>query len=338
MSLLSALASPITAPYHYVDNGLNSLLGAPATAGSVTSAANYNNPPAPVAQVPSKAQNNPPADPTSGQTGTVLGDSTTSQYSPEDLAAYNLYTGQAQDALSRASAAYSAQQANVASSYGQQQNALNSSNAAATNQYQTGVTGNQQSKLTNDNAVNQQANASYQSILRILGGLGASGGSEAQYLVPQLVNQNTSAQLSAAGQTYAQNARTLDQNYGDYQNQEKNQQAQLNDWKTGQLATDQADYTQTQQNLLGILAGLQSKSAAPSDLASSLNSVVGTIPNDVAQNPTYTGTTPVYNAPTLGSFEAANAPVAQVAPTAAGSSATPYLSVLAGPQKKQQTA
>lgn len=274
---------------------------------------------------------------TTAQSGAAAGASTgAGQYSPQDLAAYNLYASQAQDALNRAQAAYSTRQGNINSSFNTQQNELNSAADAARNQYQTGVTGNQQSRLTDANQIHTAANAGYQSLLHILGGLGAGGGSEAQFLAPDLVKQSMSQQEGQAGQAFAQNARSLDQNYGDFQNKEKNQRDQLIDWRNSQLATDQAAYNTTQQNLLNILAGLRSRSAAPTDLASSLNSVVSTIPNEVAQHPTYTGTTPVYNAPSLTSFETSAMPTAQVAPTAPGGASTPFLNLLLGEQKKQQ--
>lgn len=249
---------------------------------------------------------------------------------------YGLYTGQAQDALSRALQAWNATQSGVNQQYGTQFNELQGGLQNAQTQHDQGVTQSQQDRLTATNQANQQGAASYQSLLSLLGGMGAGGGSEAQYLVPQLVNQEVSQNLSGVGQTYAKNARALDTTLGNFQNEEKTAEQKLNDWKATQLANGQAGYSQTQSNLLGLLAGLNSKAAPAADLGSQVASIAGGIQNQASLNPTYNGTTPIYTPASLDSYTAGSANTAQVTPAAGGASATPYLDLLMGIQKKQQ--
>jgi hypothetical protein len=166
--------------------------------------------------------------------------------------------------------------------------------------------------------------------------MGAGGGSEAQYLVPQLVNQQVSQNLSGVGQTYAKNAQNLDTTLGNYQNQEKTAEQKLNDWKAQQLANGQGQYNQTQQNLLSLLAGLQSQAAPAADLGAQVQNIAGGIQNPININPQYTGVTPTYTPASLDSYTAGNMSTAQVTPAAGGGSATPYLDLLLGSQKKQQ--
>lgn len=317
---------------------LNALPGYSTLGANITNpAVNYKGIANPGTSQPTKATSGTVTPSTSSNPVTDASSGASSGPSVSDLAAYNLYAGQTNNALAQNDSALSAENTGVNNSYNQQDNTLASQLAAATNTYGQTKTQDQQDKLTNDNAINTQSNAGYQSLLRILGGMGAGGGSEAQYLVPQAVGQQASAQLSGAAQTYAKNEQSNDNTYNNYLDQEKGQQQQLDDWKSSQLANDQAAYNTTKSNLLSILSGINSRSAAPSDLATSLNSVVGTIPNIANINPTYTGSTPVYNAPSLSSYEAPTATTASAAANTPGSSSlTPYLALLTGQQQKQQ--
>jgi hypothetical protein len=253
--------------------------------------------------------------------------------------AYSLYAGQAQSALQRALDAFNTQQGAIGHQFDTQHNQLTSALQQNQADYQNGLTQQDQTRLTNDNSIKQGGYQGYQSLMRVLGAMGAGGGSEAQYLVPQLVGQNMNQQLGGADQTAAQNKQALTSTFNNYLGQEKNQEKQLNDWKTGQLQTAQQTYNQNKANLSNILSALNSHADSAANLGSQLANQQANIPNVIDFNPTYTGATPVYQAPNLSTFEAKAPAPASVNPTAAtGNATTPYLSMILGNQKKQQTA
>lgn len=299
---------------------------------------NYYTPPA--GSSPVKANSTPGTTSTQGQ---VLGDSTISGSGASTATvdpAYALYAGQANDALARALTAYNNAQAATNQQYSTNQNELTSGLNQTTGDYNTGLTSQDQARLTNDNQIYQNANQGYQSIMRILGGLGAGGGSEAQYLVPQLVGQQLNQQLGGADQTAAQNKQSLTTNYNNYLDQEKNQQKQLNDWKAQQLAQTGATYNDTKAKLSNLLAALNSHADTAANLGSQVNALDATIPTTITAPQTYTGTTPVYTAPNLSTFETQTLPAAQIQSATRGAGSTlPYLALALGQdqQKKQQT-
>jgi len=267
---------------------------------------------------------------------TTIGSGTSTTVDP----AYALYAGQANDALGRALAAYNNANGATNQQFNTNQNELTSGLNQTTSDYHTGLTSQDQARLTNDNQIYQNANQGYQSIMRILGGLGAGGGSEAQYLVPQLVGQQLNQQLGGADQTAAQNKQSLTTNYNNYLTDEKKQQQNLNDWKTQQLAQTGATYNDTKAKLSNLLAALNSHADTAANLGSQVNTIDSTIPNTITAPQTYTGTTPVYTAPNLSTFETQTLPAAQIQSASRGAGSTlPYLALALGQdqQKKQQT-
>jgi hypothetical protein len=302
---------------------------------------------------PAPAQGGQVSHPDSGNTGSAApsgGSSSsapTSSWTPQNQAEYQQATDTAQNALGRLPNQLDIAKANVNDQFSQQYNGLQSGVKDANNQYHTGVTKNQQSHLTDENGINQQASVGLRSLLRILGGMGAGGGSEAKYLAPEAVTQEASAQLGGAGRTYAQNAQDLDTNLNTFMNKEKTQEQQLNDWKTQQLNSAESTSNQSKVNLLNTLAKLAGQRtaamggngvAAEQPYIDQINSLSGEIDNLARFKPTFNGEVPVYTAPSLSSFELPTAPQAQVAGQAApGGANTPYLDMILG-KKKDQTA
>lgn len=280
---------------------------------------------------------------TAGITGTT---STAPAYNQATVDGFNQAIGTDQSALDRLGTQLGIAQGNINGQYTQQNNTLASSLAQANNSYNTSTDQNQQSLRTNKNQIADQASTGLTGLLRTLGAFGAGGSSEAQFVAPQAVAGQASQQRAGAGQTYAQNQSGLDTNWNNYQTQDKNQHAQLNDWQTQQLNSAQAQSDTNKQNLLSQLANLVgqksaamggSYTASAQPYIDQANAMSGTIDQLGKLNPTYTGTTPVYNAPSLSSYtvNANGAPTTQT--NALDSTTSPYLSLLLGNQKDKTT-
>lgn len=264
----------------------------------------------------------------------------TSSWTPQDQASYDQAVGVANAGLSRLPNQLAIARANVQDQFDQKYNGLRSGLAQAEQDYQQGVTQNQQQHLTNENGIKQGANSSYQSLLRILGGLGAGGGSEAKYLVPNLVGQQASQQLGGAGRTYAENAASLDKTIKTYQADEQNQEKSLNDWRQQQFQQAESTADANKQGLLQTLAQLASKKGGPGaaqPYLDQINSLASQIDNLTRFSPTFNGEVPVYTAPDLSSFQISPFAQAQVQNQAqqAGSN-TPFLSLLLNGDQRRQ--
>lgn len=226
---------------------------------------------------------------------------------------------------------------NVQGQYNVQKKSLANDDANALTQYNQGQTTNQQDYRTGENQVNQQAGEDQQSLLRLLAGMGAGGGSEAQYLVPQLVGDVAAKGLGQAANVYAKNAQGLSTNYGNFQNDEKDSENTLQNWLDQQQQSARSTADTNKQSLLTTIAGLQTNSASAQPYIDKINTLQGQIDDLQKFSPAYTGTMPTYTAAPLSTFTPAGNQQAQVtAQNNAQGSATPYLALLAGLQKKQQ--
>src|ERR1700757_3263396 len=266
-------------------------------------------------------------------------------YDPQVLSQYDQAIGTEQNALNRLPTQLGVAQGNIRTQYGQNLNELNSTKDQSQNSYNTSTNQNQQSLRTNKNQISDQASAGLRGLLRTLGAYGAGGSSDAQFVAPQAVATQASQPRAGAGQTFAQNQSGLDTNWNNFLSQDQNSRNKLNDWQTQQLNSAQAQSDQTKQDLLTKLADLTGKRAeyqggsytgAAQPFLDQANALSGQIDNLGRLNPTYTGTTPVYNAPSLSSYEvnAGGAPHAQVGnPSALTDQTSPYLSLLLNSQK-----
>lgn len=223
---------------------------------------------------------------------------------------------------------------NILDAYNTQVNALNGSKALTDRNYQdtsnqtlqnyVGARGNEQA------SVGQQAN----SLQRLLGAHGYQGSAN-QAAAYAAALQGTAANNALQGD-YAQNQQALDTNYGDYNNQFQNSLAQLGNQKQQQLNALQAQVDTNKSNLLQQLAGISSANGG--NTTNYLNQIngLGSAITSLGQqysNPVLQATAPVYQAPTLQSYDAPTQSSAQVSNNAAASNVSPYLSVLLGAQQ-----
>lgn len=223
---------------------------------------------------------------------------------------------------------------NVQKQYDQSKQSLDQDVQNATAQYGTDQTSNQQQYRTGENQVNQSASQDKQSLLRLLAGMGAGGGSEAQYLIPQLVGQQAAKGLAGAASTYADNGKTLSTNYGNFQNQEKQQEVGLENYLSqGQQQARSTADTQ-KSSLLQTLAGLQTNPANAQSYIDQITALQPQINQLQSFNPQYTGSLPTYQAPALSTFQPAGAQASQATVQQNAQGGTPsLLSLLAGQQK-----
>lgn len=296
--------------------------------------------PAPIA-----SQYNPTAPANADQSGAVAPNSTgvtTSTYNPAQIAGFDQAIGTDQNALNRIPTQLGIAQANIAGQYNQKNNELDSSKNQANASYDTSTNSNQQGYRTNKNQIADQASSGLNGLLRTLGAYGAGGSSEAMYNAPQAVAGQASQQRAGAGQNFAQNQSGLDTNWNNFLSSDKNERAKLTDWQTTQNNSAQSQSDTAKQSLLSHLADLVGKRAqaaggsytgAAQPYIDQANGLSGTIDNLARMNPTYTGNTPVYSAPSLSSYQVADhgSPTTQV--NALDSTTSPYLSLLLGNQK-----
>lgn len=225
----------------------------------------------------------------------------------------------------------------VQNTYNQNNNELNSSKAAAQNSYGQSTAQNQQQFVGNKNQINNQASSGLRSLLALLGQHGAGASSAAQYAAPDAVAQVANQQRSGAGQTYGQNQQALDTNWGNFQTGFDNSQRKLHDWLSQQQNSARSNSEQQRQALLEQLANLQSSPEAAQPYIDQINASAGRVDELAKFNPTYTGTTPVYNAPNVQSYtvDQTGNPTLGAPDNGTGAS-TPVLNFLLGLNRDQQ--
>lgn len=245
------------------------------------------------------------------------------------------------DALDRLPNQLAIAQGNINRNYNTQSNELDSGKAAAQQQYSTSTNQNAQNYRTNKNAIADQASGALRGLMRLLGAYGAVGSDLG--VAGNAVTNEANIQRAGAGQTYSQNQQGLDTNWNTYQNDWTNEKRKLNDWRTEQLDSAQAQNLTTKQDLLTRLADFKGQRAAAQggsyagsaqeylDQAQALGSRIDALGRI---NPTYTGKTVTYDAPTLDSYALANAPQATIQQTQGATS--PLLALLLGRDKTRQ--
>lgn len=275
----------------------------------------------------------PSAQPTQGTTTTYPGGS--SGPSASDLAAYNTYQGEANSDLGRLLSSYNNTVGSLDSNFGKQNNQLDSAKAATQNTYNNNVTQQHQDNLREQNQVRQGTYNAYQALMSFLSAHGGGNTSLAQEWAPTAAQHYQNEQVGNANQTTAANLRGLDTAWGNYLNDYKNKKETLLDTHNQDVANAASTYNDTKAKLDLILNRIGSRALQPGDIGSALAGL--NIPNVNFVQPSYTGTTPVYNAPNLSTFEA-QAPTASFAQPAAvsNSSATPALAYLLDQQQQKQ--
>jgi len=262
--------------------------------------------------------------------GNAYTDQASATQADQNLAAIQL----AQAALNRIPNQLAIADQNIGTQYDQSKQSLDTDAANALSSFNTSSTQNQQDYRTGQNTVNSQASQDNQSLLRILAGLGAGGGSEAKYLIPSLVGNVASKGLSAAAQTFGQNAQGLNTAYGNFQNQDKTERANLENWLSSQNNSAQSTADQNKISLLQTIAGLQTNLSAASPYLSQINDLSSAVDNLAKINPQYAGSLPQYVAPSLSTFvPQGNQPIA-IAQQATQPGTPSYLSLLSGLKDK----
>lgn len=225
--------------------------------------------------------------------------------------------------------------ANVGDQYSTALNRLQSAYNAANNQYGQQSTGNMQSLRTNKNNILDQQSQGLRGLLRTLGMYGAVG-SDAD-LASGVVTDQATRERSGAGSVFAQNQRGLDTNWGNFQNEDKNKRKEALDWKRQQERQVSEQTLTTKQDLLSRLAELKGQRAATIggsfkggaqpylDQANALSSRITELRRF---KPSFNGTTPVYNAPSLDSYQMGQGP--QIQAGGQPQTQTPALQALLG--------
>lgn len=258
---------------------------------------------------------------------------------PNVLAQYDQSINTTNSALGRLPNQLGIAQGNINRRYSTNLNELDSAKNQARSSFDTSVTQNKQNYRTDKNTINDSASAGLRGLLRTLGAYGAGGSSDALYVAPQAVATQASQERAGAGQNFSQNAQSLDTNWNNFLSEDDNSRRKLNDWKTEQLNSAQAQSDNTRADLLSKLAELSAAKAAynggngasaAQPYIDQANSLLRGVDELARINPTYSGTTPVYSAPSLGSYTVneGGAPTTNV--DALQSVTNPYTSLLLG--------
>jgi hypothetical protein len=263
------------------------------------------------------AANTAPSAPNTNNNGVVLGantgQNTTYNTGPSasQLAANQQAIDLANSAMGRLPGQLQTALGNVQHQYDQNYNQLQSGFNQAHQGYDQSTGQNTQQFVTNKNKINDQGSQGLLGLLRTLGQHGAGGSSAAMFAAPDAVNQFVTQQRSGAGQTYGENQQALDTNWGNYQSGFDNSKKQLADWLSRNQDQARTNSEQNRISLLSQLAGLQASPDAAQPYIDKINAANDQIDQLAKFNPTYNGTTPVYNAPSVASYtvDQAGAPV-----------------------------
>lgn len=234
--------------------------------------------------------------------------------------------------------------AGVESEYNQYKNEQQSSYNANENDYNKSTLQNRQNLQTNRNEITDRASSGLRGLLRILGAMGAGGGSVARYEAPGMVTSQANQEMSKAGQTYAQNQSNLDTDWGNYKEQFENDKKKLEDWKTGQIkAKKQANYEKGQSLLADLVTAYGNRAQYGGDYGDNINKTYDRIAdfrnkiNDLGKfsAPQYTGMTSVFKSPDLASYDTGNTNLSTQVSESNTSASSPILSALQGLTKKK---
>ena len=292
------------------------------------------------------------ANPNGGQASTEQPTSTGTTYSSTpNYAAISADTiaklGQSEstinNALGRLGNQLNIAKSNIGSQYGQRSGELDTSFNQNQNSYNSSTTQNKQNLRSNKNVINDQASSGLRGLQRLLGSYGAVGSDMG--LAGQAVAEQASAQNAGAGQAYAQNQRSLDTNWGNFNNQLESERKKLNEWRGQQEQQVEQQSATSRQDLLTKLSDIRGQMAAArggsyaagaQPYLDQANSLSGRIDELGRFNPTYSGVTPVYEAPTLGSYDTRNGATIGAQAQGRGGLNTPYLNILLGREKDKQ--
>ncbi len=223
----------------------------------------------------------------------------------------------------------------------EQQSAYNK----AQSEYDNSSKQNLQSLITNRNSITDNAAHGLRGLTRVLGAMGAGGGSVARYNAPDAVKSQADQENANAGLTFAQNQANLDTDWGNYKNDWENDKKKLEDWRTGQIKSAKQNIEKQRINLLDQLSELYGNRATyGADLGNSINDITNRIKSanqtirdlGTYQKPQYTGMTATYEAPALSTYDTGNTDLTTTVNDYGNSGSTNLLSLLRSIRKKNQ--
>lgn len=232
----------------------------------------------------------------------------------------------------------------VKGEYDQYKNEQQSSYDANKNDYDNSTKQNQQDLQTNRNDITNRASTGLRGLLRVLGAMGAGGGSVARYEAPNMVTSQANAEMSSAGKTYAQNQSNLDTDWGNYQNEFENDKKKLEDWYNGQVkAKKQANEEKRQSLLADLVTAYGNRAQYGGDYGNNINDAYDQIAKSRSRvtdlgkfaTPNYTGKTAVFESPDLASYDTGNTKLSTTVADSNTSATSPLLVALRGLNKRK---
>ena len=234
--------------------------------------------------------------------------------------------------------------AGVDNEYQTYKNEQQSSYNANKNDYDNSTLQNKQNLRQDRNDITSRASSGLRGLLRVLGAMGAGGGSEARYEVPEMVTRQANSEMDSAGRVYRQNQQNLDTDWGNYNEQFENDKKKLEDWYSGQVkAKKQENYEKGQSLLADLVTALGNRAQYGGDYGSSVDDAYNRIKsyrdqiNDLGKfTPTqYTGLTSVYKAPDLASYDTGDTKLSTTITDSNTSASSPLLVALQGLNKRK---
>lgn len=295
--------------------------------------------------------NAPAANSTGDSTGSSAYASSSSSYNAENEALKNrmrgIYDRQIEDInnnLDSLQGQLDNALAGVKNEYNQYKNEQQSQFDANKNDYDNSTLQNRQNLRTNRNDITNRASNGLRGLLRVLGAMGAGGGSEARYEIPQMVTDQANQEFANAGRTYAQNQSNLDTDWGNYRNEFENDKKKLEDWYSGQVKSKkQENYEKGQSLLADLVTAYGNRAQYGGDYGNGINDAYNRIAdyrskiNELGKfTPTqYTGATSVYKSPDLASYDTGNTSLTTTVVDSNTSASSPLIVALQGLNKKK---
>ena len=250
-----------------------------------------------------------------------------------DVQRYNQAISLLESQLGRLPGQLDIARANINDQFGVGQNQLQSSFNQGQNTYNTQGTQNRQNLVTDRNNINDVASQGLRGLMRMLGAFGV-GGSSDRFNAGGAVTNQANQNLAGAGQTFSGNQSALDTNWGNFQEQDRQERRKLDDWKTQQLNSAEQQSLSNRQDILSRLAGLQGDPGASQRYIDEANGLGSQIDALGRFNPSYSGNSPVFSTPTLDSYNVGQTGI-QVG-NGSASRTTPFLSMLLGDDRRRR--
>lgn len=261
---------------------------------------------------------------------------------PNQIATYNQTIDNTNQAINRLNPQLNSGLAGIDSSYQDAYNKLLLGKSQANQTYDTNVLSNKQNFVGGKNTVSANAGQTLNGLQRLLGSRGAGGSSTATIAAPQAVDRQATLQRTDLTNTFGQNAKSLDQNWGSFLQDYNNNLNSIGSQRDQGKTKLQNDIASQKANLLQTLAGLQAqRDNNPASGQGSLDAANALL-NQVANSP---GVAPItfnaqaYTAPNLSSYTTnPNATPTYQGQAPSNDYFSPYLSALVGKKQPGNTA